>query len=225
MDIYQIRLTNALQLIDRAGSRSNAAERLQMTTNLLNQYLSQKTPKRIGDKLARRFEIAFDLAENSMDQVIGSTQNVEPVDQLQSSTSNSGVALRFFPLMGAIMPTKSGHGAEIMLYETKFFVKVPSAHADSVVYRVTQSSFGDSVRIGWYLCCSRLQPKTRDFVLVTGKDQKFLGECIDVSNNECTIDLFDDSKKRLSVPLNNDVYVVTAILPPSTETHESPENR
>lgn len=224
MDIYNIRLTNALILIERAGSRTKTAERLEMSYNLLNQYLSANAKKRIGDQLARKFEKAFDLAEYAMDQPIRTTADVALMDDVQTSALSVDAHLRYVPVIGAIMPTENGHGAVITTHQQICFVKVPNAQTNSVVYIVEKSSFGNAVRVGWYLCCSKQQPKNRDFVLITGESGQtpLLGECIDIQGNQCTIDLLDDSKKRVSVEMSHDFYVVTAMLPPSTDTHDSP---
>lgn len=224
MDIYNIRLKNALILIERAGSRTKTAERLEMSYNLLNQYLSANAKKRIGDQLARKFEKAFGLSDYAMDQPIRTTTDVALMDDVQSSALSVDAHLRYVPVIGAIMPTENGHGAVVKTHQQICFVKVPNAQTNSVVYIVEKSSFGNAVRVGWYLCCSKQQPKNRDFVLITGESGKtpLLGECIDVQGNQCTIDLLDDSKKRVSVEMSDDFYVVTAMLPPSTDTHDSP---
>lgn len=224
MDIYNIRLNNALILIERAGSRTKTAERLEMSYNLLNQYLSANAKKRIGDQLARKFEKAFGLADYAMDQPIRTTTDVALMDDVQTSALSVDAHLRYVPVIGAIMPTENGCGAVIKTHQQICFVKVPSAQMNSVVYIVEKSSFGNAVRVGWYLCCSKQQPKNRDFVLITGESGQtpLLGECIDVQGNQCTIDLLDDSKKRVSVEMSHDFYVVTAMLPPSTDTHDSP---
>lgn len=224
MDIYNIRLTNALILIERAGSRTKTAERLEMSYNLLNQYLGANAKKRIGDQLARKFEKAFGLADYAMDQPIRTTPDVALMDDVQTSALSVDAHLRYVPVIGAIMPTENGHGAVIKTHQQICFVKVPSAQMNSVVYIVEKSSFGNAVRVGWYLCCSKQQPKNRDFVLITGESGQtpLLGECIDVQGNQCTIDLLDDSKKRVSVEMSHDFYVVTAMLPPSTDTHDRP---
>lgn len=66
MDIKQIRLYN-LEIALTFIERKELAEKLDYQTNYLNQFLSQKNPKPVGDSLARRFEEKFNLVHGWFD--------------------------------------------------------------------------------------------------------------------------------------------------------------
>ncbi|WP_150664620.1 hypothetical protein [Pandoraea commovens] len=67
MDINEIRLTNLRGLADRAGGRPALAARMEMSYQLLQNYIGKTPIKRIGDKTARRAEDVFGLPHGWMD--------------------------------------------------------------------------------------------------------------------------------------------------------------
>lgn len=69
MDIHDIRLTNLRELAVRANGRPKLAVKLDMSYQLLQNYIGKTPVKRIGDKTARKAEAAFGLPHGWMDQV------------------------------------------------------------------------------------------------------------------------------------------------------------
>lgn len=68
MDINEIRLANLRSLADRAGGRPDLARRMEMSYQLLQNYIGKTPTKRIGDKTARRAEEVFGLPRGWMDE-------------------------------------------------------------------------------------------------------------------------------------------------------------
>lgn len=68
MDNRQIRITNLRTLADRAGGRPKLAQMLEMSYQLLQNYIGKTPTKRIGDRTARRAEEVFSLPHGWMDQ-------------------------------------------------------------------------------------------------------------------------------------------------------------
>lgn len=67
MDIYEIRLENLRSLADEAGGRPALAKKLDMSYQLLQNYVGKNPTKKIGDKTARKAEEVFDLKRGWMD--------------------------------------------------------------------------------------------------------------------------------------------------------------
>lgn len=69
MDITEIRLANLRALAGLAGGRPQLAKRLDMSYQLLQNYIGKTPTKRIGDKTARHAEEIFGLAHGWMDKL------------------------------------------------------------------------------------------------------------------------------------------------------------
>ncbi|QDJ92719.1 LexA family transcriptional regulator [Acinetobacter haemolyticus] len=67
--IHEIRLSNTRKLMNDLGlSRSEFADRIEMSYNLLSQYIGKNPTKNIGDETAEKIEKAFDKPKGFLDQ-------------------------------------------------------------------------------------------------------------------------------------------------------------
>lgn len=65
--VYETRKNNLLLMLKYYKSRRSFAEKINIEYNLLNQYLGQKKPKNIGDKLAAKITEAHHLPNGWLD--------------------------------------------------------------------------------------------------------------------------------------------------------------
>ena len=69
--IHEIRLSNTRKLMKDLGiSRSEFAEKIEMSYNLLSQYIGKNPTKNIGDETAEKIEQAFGKPKGFLDQSI-----------------------------------------------------------------------------------------------------------------------------------------------------------
>ncbi|MDH0032041.1 MULTISPECIES: LexA family transcriptional regulator [unclassified Acinetobacter] len=67
--IHEIRLSNARKLMEDSGlDRTEFAEKIQMSYNLLSQYIGKNPTKNIGDETAEKIEQAFNKPKGFLDQ-------------------------------------------------------------------------------------------------------------------------------------------------------------
>lgn len=85
--VYETRKNNLLIMLDQYESRRVFAEKICIEYNLLNQYLGQKKPKNIGDKLAAKITDAHNLPTGWLDH----PQDVLTIKNIveSQSTTNS----------------------------------------------------------------------------------------------------------------------------------------
>jgi phage repressor protein C with HTH and peptisase S24 domain len=83
--IHEIRLSNTKKLMKESGlTRSEFAEKIDMSYGLLSQYVGKNPTKNIGDETALKIEEAFNKPRGYLDQSEG--QNV-PAQHLDGATS------------------------------------------------------------------------------------------------------------------------------------------
>ncbi len=70
MDIFDIRRSNLLKLLE-GKNRQVCVERWDTSSSTISQILSEKTPKNLGEKLARKIETAEGLPKGFMDVIHG----------------------------------------------------------------------------------------------------------------------------------------------------------
>lgn len=82
MQIHEIRLTNARDLMKESRlSRTDFAEKVGLSYNLLSQYIGKNPTKNIGDETARKIEDAFGKPKGFLDQVDATTLTLSRVNQ------------------------------------------------------------------------------------------------------------------------------------------------
>ena len=70
MQIHEIRLMNARNLLNESGlSRTDFAEKVGVSYNLISQYIGKNPTKNIGDETALKIESAFNKPKGFLDQV------------------------------------------------------------------------------------------------------------------------------------------------------------
>lgn len=84
--IHEIRLSNTRKLMKDLGiSRSEFAEKIEMSYNLLSQYIGKNPTKNIGDETAEKIEQAFGKPKGFLDQSIAPPINVPSKDEVYIS--------------------------------------------------------------------------------------------------------------------------------------------
>lgn len=72
LKIHEIRLQNARKIMKESGlDRTQFAEKIGMSYNLLSQYVGKNPKKNIGDDTAEKIEVAFDKPKGFLDQANG----------------------------------------------------------------------------------------------------------------------------------------------------------
>lgn len=84
--IHEIRLSNTRKLMKDLGmSRSEFAEKIEMSYNLLSQYIGKNPTKNIGDETAEKIEQAFDKPKGFLDQSMTSPTHAPPKNEVYIS--------------------------------------------------------------------------------------------------------------------------------------------
>lgn len=87
MQIHEIRLVNARNLLKESGlSRTDFAEKVGISYNLISQYIGKNPTKNIGDETAFKIEVAFNKPKGFLDQV-------NAFHSTPTSTHSSGIRI------------------------------------------------------------------------------------------------------------------------------------
>jgi SOS-response transcriptional repressor LexA len=190
MDIKQIRLRNLRILIGEAGTIANLARLSNTAPAYLSQILnslptSTGRPRSVGDKLARKLELAMNKPYGWMDR--GN-------EDLPDMTSCTGDVVNYVPLINESMACRYESNLDNSQYESSERIPVPiPVGSRSFAIRVLADSMEPKFLNGDIIVIDPdIEPKPLDFVLVL--DQ--------TSNHISFKQLIEDGKQRFLRPLN-----------------------
>ena len=215
--IHEIRLGNVRKLIKESGlSRTEFAEKIEMSYNLFSQYIGKNPTKNIGDDTADKIEKAFNKPKGYLDQsdsedsVLFSKINERPI-----IISKRWVPVKAYSKMGM-----DGFFTD-MGYEGNGgdgYVPTHSASDRSYGVKGTGDSMYPAIRNGWYVVCdpdAELTPT--EFVQVCLKDGRCtIKEFIGIHNNVLNL-LAVNGGERLTFDMDDveSITAITDIVPPS----------
>lgn len=113
--IHEIRLSNTRKLMKESGlNRTEFAEKIDMSYNLLSQYVGKNPTKNIGDDTAEKIEKAFNKPKGYLDQSDSeSIQNLGSFNKLdieafkkQHNITDNADAVRFSNTTEMLLPTR-----------------------------------------------------------------------------------------------------------------------
>lgn len=193
--VYETRKNNLLLMISFYKSRREFAEKIGIEYNLLNQYLSQKKPKNIGDKLAAKITNAHLLPTGWLDhpqdnltiKEIIKSQEATSVDaplsrtQVISSNHPSNIEsdqLRMIRLSNILKMTK---GEELEVSANTQEIKnipMPPGLSNPVAYVIKGLGYSKPYKNGYVIICEYTgEPVPGEEVLIFCKDRKiYAGE-------------------------------------------------
>lgn len=228
MDIYQIRLENFRAAVAIFGDRKSLAEKVSMSTTLLNQYIGKNPTKRIGDEAARRLDRALEKNAGFVDaagavasiNVIGATDGVAM--ELQPHP-RINVNWRPISITGAVMPLPSDFASglvEVVKKQEDFLVAVPDADDTTRLYRIQKHGLGPGFMPGWLVAVSQTSAPGPNDIILTDPDgpKSYFGEYI--RGGPDGHDLLSMRGQRLYIDGTAKLYRVIAILPPPKETQQ-----
>lgn len=222
MDIYQIRLENFRAAVAIFGDRKTLAEKINMSTTLLNQYIGKNPTKRIGDEAARRLDLALEKSAGFVDAAgaVSSTLTTKATDgvavELQPHPEIN-VNWRPISITGAVMPSTSDFASglvEVLKKQEDFQVAVPNSDDTTRLYRIQKHGLGPGFMPGWLVAVSQTDaPGPSDIILTDPDGQRsYFGEYI--RGSEDGHDLLSMRGQRLCIDGTAKLYRVIAILPP-----------
>ncbi|MBP8005840.1 MAG: LexA family transcriptional regulator [Acinetobacter sp.] len=101
--IHEIRLSNARKLMNDSGlSRSEFADKIEMSYSLLSQYIGKNPTKNIGDETAEKIEHAFGKPKGFLDQAGNGDSGISTISEdkkFESNVSFISTPLREIPLL------------------------------------------------------------------------------------------------------------------------------
>lgn len=202
-------------------NRTEFAEKIGLSYNLLSQYIGKNPTKNIGDETAEKIEKAFNKPKGFLDQ------------KNNGETSENGKAFKQ-KLSGRWVPVKaySKMGLDGYFSDMEYcgdggdgFVPTLTAGQYSYAVKGTGDSMYPVIRNGWFLVCDPdSEPQVTEFVEVQLKDgrrtiKEFIGVIGDVlhvlavnGSERLTFDMADVDR----------IVPVVEIIPPSRHRHEIP---
>lgn len=219
--IHEIRLSNVRKLMKESGlNRTEFAEKIEMSYNLLSQYIGKNPTKNIGDDTADKIEKAFRKPKGYLDQSdndeisksdkpkfkqfdIEAFKQQHNIKDDSESVSFSGTKKVTNPQLttGRWVPVKAYSKMGMDGFFTDMGYEgnggdgyIPTLSASKSAYGIkgTGDSMYPAIRNGWYVVCDPEAPLTpAEFVQVCLKDGR------------CTIKEF--------IGINNDVLNLIAV--------------
>ena len=195
LTVYEIRKGNVELMINFFGSRRLFAEKIGIEYNLLNQYMSKKNPKNIGEKLALKITSSNELPEGWLDHVqdelaIQNIVNSQMASNLVAENSNNQsfeenhpsndqpFAVKSIPILNYLI-MKKGDDLEVSKdVEETANVYVPPNIINPIAYQIRGTGYSKPYRNGYVIVCEFSGiPVAGEDVLIFCKDGSiFVGE-------------------------------------------------
>lgn len=222
MQIHEIRLTNTRALKEESGlSRSDFADKVGLSYNLLSQYIGKNPTKNIGDETAAKIEQAFNKPKGYLDQSV-EHESLTENNKHTNTLSGRWVPVKSFSKMGL-----DGYFSDMGYDGNGGDGYVPSLTAGKYAYAVkgTGDSMYPVVRNGWFLVCDPdAEPQITEFVEVQLKDgRRTIKEYIGVSGGVLHV-LAVNGNERITFDMSDveNIVPVVEIIPPSRHKLEIP---
>ena len=222
MQIHEIRLANTRALKNESGlSRSDFADKVGLSYNLLSQYIGKNPTKNIGDETAAKIEQAFNKPKGYLDQ------SVEHESLTENNKHASTLSGRWVPVKSLSKMGLDGYFSDMGYDGNGGDGYVPSLTAGKYAYAVkgTGDSMYPVVRNGWFLVCDPdAEPQITEFVEVQLKDgRRTVKEYIGVSGGVLHV-LAVNGNERITFDMSDVVNIVPVveIIPPSRHKLEIP---
>lgn len=222
MQIHEIRLANTRALKNESGlSRSDFADKVGLSYNLLSQYIGKNPTKNIGDETAAKIEQAFNKPKGYLDQ------SVERESLTENNKHTSTLSGRWVPVKSLSKMGLDGYFSDMGYDGNGGDGYVPSLTAGKYAYAVkgTGDSMYPVVRNGWFLVCDPdAEPQITEFVEVQLKDgRRTIKEYIGVSGGVLHV-LAVNGNERITFDMSDVVNIVPVveIIPPSRHKLEIP---
>lgn len=216
LTIYEIRKKNVESMIEFSSSRRAFAEKIGIEYNLLNQYMSKRNPKNIGDKLALKITTSHQLPEGWLDhehdlsaiknvvntQVTSAndaliTDNLKIVENHPSTNQN--YAVKSIPILN-FLKTNKGEELEVSqdVKETAN-VYVPPSIINPIAYQIKGTGYGKPYRNGYVVVCEfQGEPISGEDVLIFCKDGTiYAGEFLYQQDILISINSIDGEKDEI----------------------------
>jgi len=222
LKIHEIRLLNARKIMKESGlDRTQFAEKIGMSYNLLSQYIGKNPKKNIGDDTAEKIEQAFLKPKGYLDQS-SDVESIVGTKNSQTDLSGRWVPVKSFSKMGL-----DGYFSEMGYDGNGGDGYVPSLTAGKYAYAVkgTGDSMYPVVRNGWFLVCDPdAEPQVTEFVEVQLKDgRRTIKEFIGIIGNVLHV-LAVNGNERITIDMEDveRIVPVVEIIPPSRHQHDIP---
>lgn len=193
--IYEIRRKNVEHMIEHSESRRAFAMQIGIEYNLLNQYLSHKKPKNIGDKLALKVTTGFGLPDGWLDTMHDSSaikniikkdiatkyvaQNHEnSTNILNHPNGDQKITAKITPIQNNLIMIK-GQEVEVTESVEQFEnVFVPNDVINPIAYKIKGTGYQRPYRNGYGVICEyEGMPISGEDVIIFCNDGKiFAGE-------------------------------------------------
>lgn len=250
--IHEIRLSNTRKLMKESGlNRTEFAEKIDMSYNLLSQYVGKNPTKNIGDDTAEKIEKAFNKPKGYLDQSdsesILNLGNFNKLDieafKKQYNITDGDDAVRFsnateLPILNRKrwVPVKAYSKMGMDGFFTDMGYEgnggdgyIPTRSMNDRTYGIkgTGDSMYPAIRNGWYVVCdpdAELTPT--EFVQVCLKDGRCtIKELIGINNNVLNL-LAVNGGERITFDMDDveSITAITEIIPPSQHKQEHPDS-
>lgn len=250
--IHEIRLGNSRKLMKDSGlNRTEFAEKIDMSYNLLSQYVGKNPTKNIGDDTAEKIEKAFNKPKGFLDQSdsesllkMGSFNKIDieafkkqhNIADTEDAVLFSKIAENPFVIRKRWVPVKaySKMGMDGFFTDMGYdgnggdgYLPTLSAGNKSYGIKGTGDSMYPAIRNGWYVVCdpdAELTPT--EFVQVCLKDGRCtIKELIGINNNVLNL-LAVNGGERITFDMDDveSITAITDIIPPSQHKQEHPNS-
>lgn len=249
--IHEIRLGNTKKLMKDSGlSRTEFAERIDMSYNLFSQYIGKNPTKNIGDDTAEKIEKAFNKPKGYLDQSdskllgIGSFNKFDieafkkqhNIADGEEAVLFSKVAEKPFVISKRWVPVKaySKMGMDGFFTDMGYegnggdgYIPTHSGGEKAYGIKGTGDSMYPAIRNGWYVVCDPdAEPTPSEFVQVCLKDGRCtIKEFIGIHNNVLNL-LAVNGSERITFDMDEveSITAITDIIPPSQHKQEHPNS-
>ena len=195
LTVYEIRKINTVQMIEFSGSRRAFAAKIGMEYNLLNQYMSSKNPKNIGDKIAKKITSAHNLPDGWLDHEhdplaiknalkseittiydasISKSENI----YINHPSTNQNNIVKSIPILNYLI-MKRGEKLEVSEdVEETLNVFVPPGIVNPIAYQIKGTGYAKPYRNGCAVICEFSgTPIAGEDLLIFCKDGRiYIGE-------------------------------------------------
>ena len=253
--IHEIRLSNARKLMKELGlSRTEFAEKIEMSYNLLSQYIGKNPTKNIGDDTAEKIEKYFKKPKGYLDQSDSALNgfdlkksefkqfDIEAFKKQYNIPDSEDAVLfsksiekpliinkKWVPVKAYSKMGMDGFFSD-MGYEGNGgdgYIPTHSAGDRSYGIKGTGDSMYPAIRNGWYVVCDPDADLTpTEFVQVCLKDGRCtIKEFIGIHNNVLNL-LAVNGGERITFDMDEveSITAITDIIPPSQHKQEHPNS-
>ena len=232
--VYEIRKINTELMIQHSQSRRAFAQKIGIEYNLLNQYLSKKNPKNIGDKLALKITESHQLQTGWLDNIhdesavsnIILNDTATHFDATKDDISNisenhpsidQNYAVKSIALLNNLILNK-GENLEVSKnVEEAVNVYAPPGLINPIAYRIKGTGYSKPYRNGYVVICEFAgEPVSGEEVLIFCKEGKiYAGEFLYQQDILFSIESITGEKDEILKENVSRVSPVKAFISPS----------